>query len=573
MNPADIGLPPQFTAFRPGQEEAAIAIACGATRFDLVSMPTGSGKSIIYMAVANLVDGRALVVTGTKGLQAQLLADYGEIGLTDIRGQNNYRCVAVDVGGALAEYGTPGTPCSEGPCHAGVYCSMKPRRDGESTHDAGCEYYDAVAAARDARLVVTNYSYLMTSNRYAEPDPLGKFDLLILDEAHTAPDVLAAFCAIELDRAEVKSLLGVGLPPIEEDTDNWVAWANEALTICRDRFAAAKGELGSITTASTDRRKSSKLVQRLTELGRKLRDLASAHTWKRAEPSDPAVIVAGAGTDWVAEPTHDGKGCVFAPVWAHAYAEMCLFARTPKVVLVSALLRPAIARYLGISPTDMTYREFPSTFDPARRPFIHVPTTRVDRHMSEGQIRQWVNRIDQIIGGRLDRKGIVHTRSYDRARAIIERSKYSSIMLTHTTRTTREQIERFKLAKAPCVLVSPSVEEGVDFMYDLCRYQILAKVPFIDGRSRLIRARVQSDKTYSYYLTVLAITQQVGRGMRAQDDLCESFIVDDNIAWFWKAAKSMFPFWFKQAWRVEQQVPVAPSLAARQPIVMRGVIR
>jgi Rad3-related DNA helicase len=553
MEPVDLGLPAKFAQFRRGQSDTALGIACADKRFYLLSAPTGSGKSIIYMAVARLLDTRTLVLTSTKGLQAQLNRDFASIGLTDIRGQNNYRCVAVDAGGELSAFGVPGTMCDEGPCRIGVQCAFKPTQGNED--QAGCLYYDAVRRAREARLVVTNYAYWMTNNKYADPAALGEFGLLILDEAHAAPDELADFCAVRIDRDELRQLTGMSLPPLDESASTWVNWAITALEEVKVRYMAARRDL---TAIGADRRRAARAVKRLTDLGKRLKALSEAHKWRRGEPSHPDVWMPGMQTDWVAEETR--TGAVFSPVWAHAYAEEYLFKSVPRVVMVSAVLQRAAARYLGVAPDALEFSEMGSTFDPARRPLIYVPTTRVDRRMTEGQVRIWLNRIDDIIDGRLDRKGIIHTRSYDRAKAIMERSRHSPIMIAHTTRTAREAIERFKRASAPCVLVSPSVEEGYDFPMDECRYQILAKVPFVDTRSAVIRARARSDKTYLNYLTALSVIQQTGRGMRAEDDLCESLMIDDHWVWWKRAARDMFPKWFRAAWRDSARVPEAPRL-------------
>lgn len=549
MRPVDIGLPPQFTSFRAEQEDIALSIASSDKRFILLSAATGLGKSLIYMAASRLLDARTLVLTGTKGLQQQLSADFAPIGLTDIRGQNNYRCVAVDEGEALSDYGKPGTTCNDGPCHSGIFCSFKPT---PAEPDAeGCTYYDAVAQAREAQLVVTNYSYWMTINRYGDPMALGKFDLLVLDEAHSVPDELADFCAIRLDRDEVRTLIEMKLPPTDEGADAWTGWASSALLVTRERYIEARRELLSI---GGDKRKAGKLLRRLTDLGRGLKELATAHAWRRSEPGHPDVWLPGAATDWIAEKT--ATGVLFSPVWAHAYAEEYLFKHVPRVVLTSAVLQRKVAQYVGIDDAAMEFREFESTFDCARRPLIYIPTTRIDRNMTEGQTRQWISRIDAIIDTRLDRKGIIHAISYDRARTIVERSRHCSIMLTHSSRTTRETVEEFKGAKAPCVLVSPSLEEGYDFPGSACRFQILAKVPFIDGRSPIVQARARSDKEYLNYLTVMRMIQQVGRGVRASDDWCEAFIIDDHWGdWFRGASKHLFPAWFKAAWRTMNEIP------------------
>lgn len=554
MTPADLGLPVKFCAYRRNQAEAILNIAATRKRFSMLSAPTGAGKSIIYVSIARLLDSRTVFLTSTKGLQAQLLSDFAEIGLTDVRGQNNYRCVATDEGAPLAAYAPPGTTCDEGPCHVGVECPYKGNlMDDEET---GCLYRDAVRRARNAHLIVTNYAYWMTANSHMEPGALGKFDLVVLDEAHAAPDELAGFCAVRLDREEVRALLETDLPPLDEGTDAWVTWAAEAYKVAEARKANAERDM-AVSAVST-RRHHARYVRRLRDLCKRLESLTKAYRWLRTESSKPDVLMPGMQTDWVAEKTE--RGAEFSPVWAHAYAEKCIFAAAPRVVLVSAVLQRAAARYLGIPDNALDFTEMGSTFDPARRPLIYVPTTNVDRNMNEGQVRMWLNQADSIIGQRLDRKGIIHTRSYDRAKTILQRSRYRSFMMGHNARTTRETVARFKAAKPPCVLVSPSVEEGYDFIGDLCRYQILAKVPFVDTRSLLIQARIKSDKQYSNYLTALSIIQQVGRGMRAEDDMCETFIIDDHWLWFSRVLikSGLLPRWFVAAMKTATIATATP---------------
>jgi Rad3-related DNA helicase len=179
--------------------------------------------------------------------------------------------------------------------------------------------------------------------------------------------------------------------------------------------------------------------------------------------------------------------------------------------------------------------------------------------MTDGQVRVWMNRIDAIITGRPNWKGIIHTRSYERAQHIYATSRHRGIMIAHGRSNAREVVARFKAAKAPCVLVSPVMEEGYDFPYDECRYQIIVKVPFVDTRSLITQARAASDKGYLNYLTALSLIQMVGRGMRAEDDSCETFIIDDHWDWFRPTADKMglWPRWFKASFKRHPGVPKA----------------
>lgn len=536
--PSDFGFPPKFESFRPDQERIAIDMLTSDMRFSWLDAPTGAGKSIINIFLYKLLGvKRCLYVVGTKGLQHQVMAEFSEMGVVDVRGQSNYRCIALD--GELRAYGRSGGTCDEGPCKVGIFCPM--RKEG------GCSYYDARDLAAGADIVVTNYAYWLTLGRHSEPDTLGEFDLLILDEAHSAPDWLADFCSVYLDEKEVKTLLGLRLPPIDEGMSVWVDWASTAIVIAQDRQRTIRGLLD----LGKDRKSNTRALLRLGEIISGLSDIANAHTWRRRETPIKMVKMPGVQTDWVAE--RRPHGIMFSPVWAQAYAEQYLFRGIPRIVLSSATLMPAVGRYLGVPKRNADWHEITSGFDPSRRPIIYIPTTRVDRNMVEGQVRQWMNRIDRIIDGRLHWKGIIFTRSYNRAQLIYERSRHKDIMIVHTSKDTRDAVARFKHAKAPCILVSPAIEEGFDFPYDQCRYQIVSKIPFIDSRSPIIKERKRTDKDYPNYVAALSLVQECGRGMRAADDYCETFIIDDHWQWFRRAAR--FPKWFAQAWQERASIP------------------
>jgi len=236
----------------------------------------------------------------------------------------------------------------------------------------------------------------------------------------------------------------------------------------------------------------------------------------------------------------------FSPVLVAPYLET-LAQRVPKVLLLSATLSDKTAALLGIAPADWTTVEGRSSFPVARRPVIYVPTVRMDSRTSEGDRVLWVRRIDQIIGQRLDRKGIVHTTSYARQRFLQQHSQHARWFICPQSQTTRAEVARFKSACPPAILVSPSVTTGWDFPGETCRYQILGKVPFPDTRDPVTKARVAKDPQYQGYLAMQSLVQAVGRGTRSEDDWCETFVVDDHWAWFRRKSRHHAPRWFWDA--------------------------
>jgi ATP-dependent DNA helicase DinG len=99
------------------------------------------------------------------------------------------------------------------------------------------------------------------------------------------------------------------------------------------------------------------------------------------------------------------------------------------------------------------------------------------------------------------------------------------------------------------VLVSPALTTGYDFPYGECEYQVIAKIPFADMRDPVTKARTLVDPLYPMYVAMQELVQMVGRGMRAADDQCETFVCDGHAAWFLSKHLNLAPQWFRRALR------------------------
>ena len=241
---------------------------------------------------------------------------------------------------------------------------------------------------------------------------------------------------------------------------------------------------------------------------------------------------------WVME---KGETTTFDPVWVSPYAPL-LFQKVEKVLLLSAILTPKHTDKLGIKPK---WLRASSPFPALNTPITHIKTVRIDHRTKDGEMLFWADRIDDIIGGRLDRKGIVFTVSYRRAEFFKNNSRYADILYMHDSRNVAEVVRRFKEAPPPAVLVSPAVTTGWDFPQDDCRYIVVGKVPYPDTRGALIKARKESDKEWPDFIAMETLVQECGRGSRSKEDQCEVLIVDDNWLWWWRRNKDMAPIWFQ----------------------------
>lgn len=534
--PCELGFAPKFTRWYDDQIEAFDRIVSNTKRFTALGMPTGGGKSLTGMLTMLLHPGvtRAIYLTANRGLQDQVSRDGESIGLLDIRGARNYPCTAVEPGSMLSRFrhGRYTVGCDEGPCHSGVWCPYAPDRKQPQIRPS-CPYYGRLYDIRRTNFVGSNYAMWFAANEYAEG--LGTFDLLLLDEAHDVEKELEGFLTIEISSDECKYVgskfpKGVAL-------QNWKDWANHFRGPLAAKIEALDLMPPTDVEGVRERRK-------LKAIHSKLERLSGIEPLK-----------------WVVD--EDGLTAKFCPVRVAAYAEEYLFRHIPHVVLMSATLTHKTLSDLGLTREAYTFWEAPSRFPVARRPIYSVETTppvRVNHAMDEESKFFWMRRIDRIIETRqsLGWKGLIHTVSYERMRDLHRRSDFKDLFVVHDPKghvhgdqvfhDLPKAIEYFKDSNRPLVLVSPSVVTGYDFPHDDCRYQIIAKIPIPDMRGPLMAARKQIDQGYAGYTAMQKLVQACGRGMRAPDDWCETFIVDDVFAdYFYRTNRKHAPQWFQNA--------------------------
>jgi Rad3-related DNA helicase len=544
--PNELGAPDQYTTWRDFQDQAVDDGIQSEARFVVQSMPTGSGKSLVCVTQALAQGFRVAYLTSTKGLQDQLIKDFGGI-VADLRGKDNYACLADE------------HPASCTGWH--------------HTKDPECLFASALRAAKASQLVVTNYSMWLNSMAYSgERNLLGNFDMLILDEGHNAPDELAGFLGFEITRKHCTKLLELREMPTLPSVTSWQEWGSNMLIRLKSMIEQETSELVHELSAILGIDPESHGLQELLAAVRKrgatpkgmstrikhLKQMdALQFTLIKLSHLDPQLWVHERVKDHttkfdIINPATEAEKYLFSFALYHEdpqFGKRRIRRPIPKVLLVSATVRPKTCEMLGIPEDQRDFLEYPHTFPVHNRLTLYVPTVKMSFRSSPQDIRFWVNRMDQIIRTRKDRKGIIHTVSYKRRDTILELSKNSDMMISHGS----------KEADHPCILVSPSVSTGFDFPYSECEYQIIGKVPWPSTQSEIMKARKLMDPDYMNYLAMQELIQAAGRGSRAPDDQCEVFVIDEQFSWFpWKF-KEFAPEWFLESIKKTTSLPKPPK--------------
>lgn len=508
-SPSDLLEAGQFGGWYPGQQDLllhALEWYYSQSQYLGISVPTGMGKSLIALLLTKMTGTRSVILTATKGLTHQYLRDCGDIGGREVKGRNNFPCLL-----------SPEYSAEDGICNLGMVCDLRDE----------CPYRIQLEAARGSRLVITNYAYWLAQTNYTH-DGLGGTGLLICDEAHLAFGALEGFLTVYIARADIQPL-GINFPVTGPGQwQGWRLWAETSKEIVDDAAIKMNSE---VRASRRDRRPPPaslvRAARRTTGLVSKLR------------------LLSGLNEEWIVQWTL--HGCRFVPKWVSQHAEdLFQSIAVPKIILMSAILSHRTLDYLGVPEEGRFWIEAESMFPPENTPIVHVDTARINYRTSDMDTRTWVSRIDQIIRRRLDRKGIVFTVSYERAKLLLARSKYKDIMITHSTKDVTYAVDTFKSSPPPLVLVSPAVTTGYDFpMQEQSQYIIIGKVPYPDTSDVVTKARHEDDKDWSSYIAMETLIQSSGRMTRSAQDKCEVIIVDNNIVWFMRRYGKFAPAWFK----------------------------
>lgn len=515
-------LPDWVTSIRPHQDEAVEMTADLYQDNAVVFLdgPTGTGKTLIAELIRLDQGLQALYICSDKALQDQFARDfpYAKVlkGRANYPTQSNPNATAAD---CVAN--KPTDPC--------FHCE-----DGHSA----CPYQIAKREALAADLAVTNISYFLTEANY-----VGGFsgrDLIIVDEADTLESQLMGFVEY---RVPIKYMEMARMEPPKKGARKTtiIQWMEEFVDTFEpmaklERDLRAKRGMNAMV-------QSTKRV--LEELRRELR-------LKNDPEMDEDTGL------WLRQYERDDT-FVMKPVKVSSMGTKYLWRHGEQWLIMSATLISSdeMADSLGL-PWEYDTVIVPSTFPPENRPVYMTPVANMSfKDMRDGTaVEDACYAIHAILMRYPDVRVLVHTVSYnltEQIRYALQRGNYKVNRDVFTYSSAKDRayaLDSYKRSPNG-VLLAPSMERGIDLPDDLCRVQIIAKVPFPSLQDRQVSARMhmgQEGSTWYAVQTIRDVIQMCGRGMRHADDHCDTYIIDAQFARnLYSKNKSLFPEWFKEA--------------------------
>lgn len=463
----------------------------------------------------------------TKQLQAQ----YGiQFGYPLVKGRGNFTCKE-DLDNRCDYGACQTTPRSQKfVCEYGI---SKSSSDGDrfAFEDAfgasiyfrsgeHCQYWDQKANAVRSPITLMNYDYALLELNYVKH--FGKRKLMVLDEAHNIENKLMHRMEVNIHNNRLENDVKKSIPMSMmsyEDPLEWIGF----LESIYDSYQEVS--LQKMPKNKSDRinRTKSRLQELLTNL--------------EETPEN-----------WVVD--RIPGGVTFKPLKVDMYAENRLFQHADTCLFMSATILDAnlFCKWLGIDPEEAYKLQVKSTFPASSRP-VHVKIVgNMSRRYINNTAPKTIPVLEKIINHHRYEKGLIHTHSYNCQNYILNKIR-NNRLIGHNSQNREYQLRKFEESQENLVLVSPSMGEGVDLPYEKCQFQVIYKIPFPFLGDRQINQRRKKDPKWYAYKTLMTLLQAYGRGMRAEDDHCETYILDGNFRMLLNGPlyRNLVPEFFREA--------------------------
>lgn len=527
---------PDWLTLRDYQLDATERVAKeyeAGSRVVFLDAPTGVGKTIIGELVRRKLEvARGLYICTTKSLQEQVARDFTYARV--LKGRANYLPTNV----TRKERGNRGGGHWDGLTVTCADCDRGPR--DAPIEEQSCSYCDVLECpylrarleAAEAPVGVLNTAFMLThlGGGGGRQSPFAGRELVVADECDTLEDQLLGYVEFRLN-ARMADALGVEVPKKGSHMKTIRAWLEEEVIAAVDdaRKTLRGGDLET-------RRQRDRLDQVVRDARR--------------------VIDREEG--WVREGDEEkGGGLVLKPVsvedvgdrylWQHGVNWLCMSG-----TVVSA---ETLAESLGLEEAGIRWSvvELPMRFAKENRRVVYVPTMSMTRKGQEaaGGLDRMHTAIAKVLARHEGVNILIHTFSYWLAKEIVAAMDDPRPVITYSDGRDREvALAAFKRAAGQdgAVMVAASMGRGVDLPGDLCRVQVVAKMPMASLGSRQVSERLRTPGGQDWYLasTVRDLMQMTGRGVRSDDDYCVTYVLDEHFGKVLGDGKrrGMFPAWW-----------------------------
>ena len=460
-------------------------------KYVILEAVSGFGKSGIAITLSDIYSNdKSYILNTTKQLSSQYQEEFEKYSFGRIFPRSDFKCLNRE-----------NKTCSPSNCK-GIKC--------EYNKSKSCNYLTNVNNSLDSNITFASYPYFILENYFQSEflngeTLLPKRKLLILDEGHNIDDQIATNVELTLFSGKMRDV-GLNL----EMEARYLEESEEYYTFLE------KCKLMYET-------KVNRYIKDSIKYNKYYYDLIKINKFLEYFKDDPQNI---------AFKTDGTTRLNFKPIKIDKiikevilnYADVCIF-------MSSSIFNSENFNYdMGINENETYVLKVPNIFELSNNPIKIYNDFNMNYETLGIVSKETIPVIKKILKEHRNEKGVIHTVSDECKEFIVNRiDNYR--LLTHKTEDREEVLSQFKKSKKPLVLVSPSMNEGVDLPGEQCRFQIIYKLPYLPPSPRVERRKATYDDGNDWYLykMLTKLIQTYGRGIRFEGDQCKTYILDNRL--------------------------------------------
>lgn len=557
-------------SFRPNQYETILGLCYNIlndkSHHQIVDAPTGSGKSIICIVVAGVLskyyNKSSYILCSDLFLWKQYSDAIKRYNLPfgELQGQENYICER-----------------NNSSFTTGL-CQLK-RISYSDLYDYNwCESNDYMCATRcpyllermkaiNSRVTLMTYQLWLTHMNIAkENSPFVKRDIIFCDECHKLSSIVQSFSTFFIDIDSCVQMVKELVEYAWEDShDICVELNDEFRDIIESRdndamFNAIVEFSKTFKSISNIVSKAGDLYRKRSASERKMLSRDTLHIFNLTKRYDDlyqhlTMFISSirlTNPDFIVPTIEEGRitlNCAKEDVLCNDY----VLKNADYKVFLSATVgsKDAFDDNCGIklNKNDSIIKRVDSTFDFSRSPIVFINRYKMNYNSIDENFEKVSEMCMQILKKYQNERGIIHTGSYAntvKLEEILKKSEFANRIITYENSLDKTfAINRLNELKNG-ILVGPTLMEGIDLPDDLCRFNIIMKVPYPNTSDKLVRAKMNIFPTWYNSETSMNIIQSIGRGVRNENDWCHTYILDACFDFLYQQTSGQYPSYVKK---------------------------
>lgn len=508
-------------------------------RFVVIEAGTGVGKSAIGLTIARHLNKLmpeqqdsgykpgAYFLTTQKILQEQYVRDFGEDSggkMCQVMSSTNYQCKF-----------HKRQSCAES------MRQLKLEDDKQSKFARTCMYQCTYKLEKQKFMAstesVTNFSYFLAETFYA--GKLVPRSLLVIDEAHNTDTELCGFIEISMSERFAKTALKIEMPDVKTEKQAWRWIVDEYEPRLKAHVKHYEEMIEKFNLADKVKNDFANIAKQYEMLDK---HICKVHRFMELYNEENWIFNLAEG---------EGRGMrrlEFKPVDVSGYADHILFKNGRRVLMMSATIlnKEGFCKTLGITEEECEFISIPSPFPVENHPIYTYPIAKMGAATIDQDLPKLAQAVKAILDQHPNEKGIIHCHTFKIAK-YLQQNVRSNRLLIHGSEDRIQKLQEHMASSQPTVLLSPSMQEGVDLKDDLSRFQIICKVPYPYLGDKIVKKRMHRWPWWYPLQTAKTIVQSIGRSVRSAEDHAVSYILDADWERFYSRNDELFPVSFRKS--------------------------